>query len=77
MGVCDGLFQTFTQNYKVRQFLTIGFLGSFTTFSSFSLEFFYMIRSDRYFEGFLYLICSVVISLIGFFLGYSFIKFFR
>jgi CrcB protein len=74
MGVCDGLFQNFTQNYKVRHFLTIGFLVSFTTFSSFSLEFFTLLRSNHFIEGVLYLIFSLVISLLGFLLGYSLIK---
>ncbi|MDR1942901.1 MAG: CrcB family protein [Endomicrobium sp.] len=74
IGVCDGLFQNFTQNYKVRHFLTIGFLGSFTTFSSFSLEFFTLLRSNHFIEGLLYLIFSLVISLLGFLLGYSLIK---
>ncbi|MDR2251310.1 MAG: CrcB family protein [Endomicrobium sp.] len=68
-------FQNFTQNYKIRHFLTIVFLGSFTTFSSFSLEFFNLLRSNQFFEGLLYLISSLVISLLGFLLGYSLIKF--
>jgi CrcB protein len=74
MGIFDALFETFASNHKLKYFLTIGFLGGFTTFSTFSLEFSNLIKNNNLFGGFLYLTVSIVSALSGFWLGYTFIK---
>lgn len=55
------------------KFFTItGFLGGFTTFSTFSLDLFMLIKTKNISMAFVYGCSSVFISLLGFFLGYSF-----
>ena len=45
---------------EMRLLLVVGFLGGFTTFSSFSLELLKLFESGRHNEAFAYLLCSVV-----------------
>lgn len=74
MGVLDAFFESFNYDTKVKSFLTIGLLGGFTTFSSFSLEFAELMRKNAYFESFLYISISLFTALAGFFIGYIFFK---
>ncbi|WP_095210623.1 fluoride efflux transporter CrcB [Endozoicomonas ascidiicola] len=50
--------------------LTVGFLGALTTFSTFSLDVFRLLQSDRFIEAVAYTLCSVFICLLGTWLGY-------
>ena len=54
----------------LRLFLTVGFLGGLTTFSTFNFEIFELIRNGKIALGFLYMICSCVIGLLLTVLGY-------
>ncbi len=45
--------------------LTIGFLGAFTTFSTFELEIFELVRERYFTTAFLYLFLSVSIGFVG------------
>lgn len=52
-----------------RLFLITGVLGGFTTFSAFSLETLYLLRSQETFTALSYAILSVVLGLAGAFIG--------
>lgn len=63
------LLITFTEkiliNETLRLLLMVGFLGAFTTFSTFELEIFELLRTKNYFTAFLYLFLSVFLGFIG------------
>ncbi len=48
MGFLFYLFQNITVSIETRAFLTIGFLGGFTTFSSYSIETVNLLRDGEY-----------------------------
>lgn len=48
----------------VRQFVSIGLLGGFTTFSSFSLQTFHLMADGEWFFAGLYVVLSVVVCLV-------------
>jgi CrcB protein len=51
------------ENFRLA--LTVGFLGAFTTFSTFELEIFELVRERHFTTAFLYLFLSVIIGCAG------------
>lgn len=53
----------------LRAFLVVGVLGSFTTFSTFSLDVVVLVQRGQLGLAGLYVVASVVLALVGFMLG--------
>jgi fluoride exporter len=66
-GILDTKFISIDENFK--NYITIGFLGGFTTFSSFSQDFFNLINNSNYLLAFIYIFISVFFGLLMFYLG--------
>lgn len=61
--------ERFIVNPSLRVFLTIGILGGFTTFSSFSYETIVMLRDGSYWLGIINVVSNVAICLAATWLG--------
>ena len=60
----------FSVGNEMRTFLAIGILGGFTTFSSFALDFAYLIERRQILGGMIYMGASVIGSVMAIFLGF-------
>ena len=71
MGVFIGLLARYmpSQQAELRLFVAVGLLGGFTTFSSFSLDTITLIERGALLQAGLYVLMSVVVCLIGLYLG--------
>ena len=58
-------------NEQLKVFITIGFLGGFTTFSSFNLDFFKLVESGNMFLAIMYALFTFLITIVAFYIGYS------
>ena len=70
-GILDTKSISIDENFK--NYITIGFLGGFTTFSSFSQDFFNLVNNSNYLLAFIYIFISVFFGLLMFYLGDKFI----
>ena len=70
MGVCYE-FMNLKMNVGVewRAFFMVGVLGAFTTFSSFALDVFILVDRGSYLNASMYILSSVVFSIVGLFMG--------
>ena len=66
--------KSFSQDF-LKYFFIIGILGSFTTFSAFSLEAIDLLVNKRFLIAFFYIFLSLFLCLIFTFLGLNFNKF--
>jgi CrcB protein len=69
-----GLFMAYmlrhpTYHYS-RLFFAVGFLGAYTTFSTFSVEALQLVQNGRVFSALTYMIGSAVIGLFGAWIGF-------
>ena len=69
-----GYLKNFSENF-ITYFLIIGLLGSFTTFSSFSIEVVELFLSKKFFFGFFYITLSVFFCIMAAYIGMYINKF--
>jgi fluoride exporter len=70
MGVLTGLLAfRMNMSQEVRLFLTTGVLGGFTTFSAFALDTALLVERRTIALAVIYVLASVLVSLIGVFVG--------
>jgi len=66
MGLCSVLLvERLTVGPEVRAFILVGFLGAFTTFSTFSIETFNLIEGGEAFKALANVLVSVVVCVIA------------
>ena len=71
MGLVMALLaRKFADNEAARLFLTTGFLGGFTTFSAFSLDVFNLMQRGESGVAVIYVLVSVVLSILAVFGGF-------
>jgi len=75
IGIVYGLSTRGNFNVEWRLFLATGFLGGFTTFSSFANDTVSMLRDAQYWHAFSYIAVSVLIGVAATFGGVSLIKY--
>lgn len=61
-------------NHLHRGFLLVGFLGGFTTFSAFSLDFFRLFSAGNYNIAMIYALSSVTCAILALFFGFYLTK---
>jgi CrcB protein len=72
MGILiESLALKFHGSIDLRTFLATGFLGGFTTFSAFSLDFASLMQRQEHMQASLYLIGSVALSILALYAGMS------
>lgn len=65
-------FENFDDSLK--HFIFFGFLGGFTTFSAFSLDFFRIINAGQWSLGIAYVLSTVVLAILGVIFGFYLAK---
>ncbi len=66
--------ERFGASETLRLMLAVGFLGAFTTFSTFEFEIWSLVKENNFFAAFLYFFLSVLFGFIGVALGISLAK---
>jgi CrcB protein len=73
-GIAFAFFNYHLNNYNLKTFILIGFLGGFTTFSAFSLDFLRLFLATQYWQAIIYAFSSLFFSLLAVFMGYYLVK---
>ena len=60
-----------TSDIFIKYFLIIGILGSFTTFSAFSLETIQLVNDNKLFLSLVYIFLSISLCILGAFFGFN------
>ena len=77
LGLLTGIMSFYwNESINMRHFLVQGFLGGFTTFSAFALEFGLLHEKGANITAIVYVTLSVVLSLTFFFIGLKIIRIF-
>lgn len=69
LGVVIGITEHYIIHPQLRLFLTIGFFGAFTTFSTFSYETVMLVQVGDFFKAFLNIFLSIGVGFVAAFLG--------
>jgi CrcB protein len=65
------LADKYSSNENLRMAIIVGFLGAFTTFSTFEMEMFGLFKERQVITAFLYLALSVIVGFLGVVAGVS------
>jgi CrcB protein len=71
MGCCFIAFERLSISEALRLGLMVGFLGAFTTFSTFSLELLTELQGGNYLRPGIYAVSSVLLCLFGCYVGFA------
>jgi fluoride exporter len=74
MGLLSTALETIHISYSLKLLLLTGFLGGFTTFSSFALDFGLLTEKNATGSALIYAFLSVTLSILAFFIGLKIIK---
>ena len=61
-------------NENIKVFITVGFLGGFTTFSSFNLEFFKLLENGNFINALIYAVLTFAGTILSFYFGFNLMK---
>jgi len=64
-----GIVSTIGVSSNMMLLLGDGFLGAYTTFSTFMYEGFNLFEEKEKLNAFIYILCSVILGLVGYFIG--------
>lgn len=70
-----GIVVTFQNYNSIYLLLGDGFLGAYTTFSTFMFEGFSLFQNEEKLDGFKYVFCSLLLGILGFAIGIKIGKF--
>ena len=59
---------------QIKNFLLVGFLGGYTTFSAFSLDFFRLFSANQASLAFIYAFSSMLLAILALFFGFYLMK---
>ncbi len=65
LGLLAGIFDNHVFNPHLKLFLTVGLLGAFTTFSTFSNESLALLQSGAIAKALIYIVASVILGVIA------------
>ena len=65
LGLLMNMGITNTETWPAKEFMVIGILGGFTTFSAFGLESFQLIESGEFMIALIYMSASVLFGILG------------